>query len=130
MTANADVRSELATRTPTSQTIHERAQQVLAMELVGSINLPYPLYIRASKGSRVWDIDGNEYIDLTMGLGPHVLGHAPDVVVEAVKAAAERGLQWALPHPDQEALARLLVEASPCAEKVIFCNSEIGRAHV
>ena len=123
MTTHADIRSELNPRTPTSQTLHASAQQVLAMELVGSINLPYPLYIRASKGSRVWDVDGNAYIDLTMGLGPHVLGHAPDVVVEAVKAAAESGLQWALPHPSQEALARLLVEASPSAEKVMFCNS-------
>lgn len=118
-----DVRAQLEKRTPRSREVYERSHEVLAQEVAGTIVMPYPFYVRRAKGSRVTDVDGNEYIDLTMGFGPHVLGHAPDVVIEAVKEAAERGVHWGLHSPYQEPLARLLVEASPCAEKVVFCNS-------
>ena len=85
--------------------------------------MPYPLYIKEAKGSRITDVDGNEYIDMTMGFGPHILGHAPDVVVEAVTEAVSRGLQFGLHNPYQEPLAALMVEAAPCADKVVFANS-------
>ena len=119
----ADVRAELEMKTPGSKEAHERGSEVLGQLVTGTLSIPHPIYIREAKGSRVTDVDGNEYIDLTMGFGPHLLGHAPDIVVDAVKEAAERGLQYALHNPYQERLARLLVEASPCAEKVVFCNS-------
>ena len=119
----ADVRAELEMKTPGSKEAHERGSEVLGQLVTGTLSIPHPIYIREAKGSRVTDVDGNEYIDLTMGFGPHLLGHAPDIVVDAVKEAAERGLQYALHNPYQEPLARLLVEASPCAEKVVFCNS-------
>ena len=57
--------------------------------------MSYPLYIERAKGSRMWDVDGNEYIDMTMGFGPHILGHAPDVVVDGVSEAVGRGLHRA-----------------------------------
>ena len=118
-----DARAELEKRTPRSLDLYQRSHQVLAREVVGTVLVPYPFYIRQAKGSRVIDVDDNEYIDLTMGYGPHILGHTPEVVVEAVKEAVERGLQWGLHGPYQEPLARLLVEAAPSADKVAFCNS-------
>ena len=118
-----DIRAELERKTPRSREALERSSEVLAQLALGTLPMSHPIYIRESKGSRVTDVDGNEYIDLAMGFGPHMLRHAPDVVVDAVKEAVERGTQWALHNPYQEKLARLLVEASPCAEKVVFCNS-------
>jgi glutamate-1-semialdehyde 2,1-aminomutase len=120
---DTDVQAKIEERTPTSRELDRSGHEVLTALAVGTLAVPYPIYIRESKGSRVWDVDGNEYIDLSMGFGPHILGHAPDVVVQAVKDAAERGLQWALHNPYQEPFARLIVDASPCAEKVVFCNS-------
>ena len=119
----ANVRAELEQRTPGSKAAYEGSCEVLAQQLVSTVTMPYPIYIRESKGSRVTDVDGNQYIDLTMGYGPHVLGHAPDVAINAIKEAAERGTQWGLHNPYQEPLARLIVDAVPCAEKVVFANS-------
>lgn len=118
-----DIRAVLESRTRKSQEVYERSHEVLAQQVVNTVRMPYPFYVREAKGSRITDVDGNEYIDLTMGYGPHVLGHAPDFVVEAVKEAADRGFHYGLFSPYQEPLARLLVEASPCADKVVFTNS-------
>jgi len=119
----SNVRAEIERKTPGSKRAHERSLEVLGQLAVGTLAMPYPIYIRESRGSRVTDVDGNEYIDLALGFGPHILGHAPGVVVDAVKDAAERGFQWALHNPYQEHLARLIVEAVPCADKVEFCNT-------
>jgi glutamate-1-semialdehyde-2,1-aminomutase len=119
----SNVRAEIERKTPGSKQAHERSLEVLGQLAVGTLNMPYPIYIRESKGSHVTDVDGNEYVDLALGFGPHILGHAPDVVVDAVKEAAERGFQWALHNPYQEQLARLIVEAVPCADRVEFCNT-------
>ena len=102
---------------------YRSTHEVVAQEVVNTVEMPYPLYIREAKGSRVIDVDGNEYIDLTMGFGPHILGHASDVVVSAVKEAIERGSQYGLSNPYQAPLARLMVDAIPCADKVVFCNT-------
>ena len=123
MVTTGDLGAEMEQLAPGSKALEKSSSEILAMELAGSIAMHYPLFIRESKGSRVWDVDGNAYIDMTMGYGPHLLGHAPDVIVEAIREAAGRGIQWGLQHPYQEELARLLVDASPCAERVIFGNS-------
>jgi glutamate-1-semialdehyde-2,1-aminomutase len=118
-----DVREELIARSKRSREIYDRSAEVLASEIVGTVNMPHPFYVAEARGSRVVDVDGNEYIDLTMGFGPHILGHAPDVVVEAVRRAAPRGLQVGLHNPWQEPLARRIVEAVPALEQVVFANS-------
>ena len=118
-----DALAELGRKTPGSKVAHERGSEVLGQVVTGTLKLPHPIYIREAKGSRVTDVDGNDYIDLTMGFGPQILGHAPETVISAVKEAADRGLQWALHNPYQEPLARLVVEAANCAEKVVFANT-------
>ena len=95
----ASVLERLESRTRKSQEVFKRTREVVAQEVVGTVDMPYPLYIKEAKGSRITDVDGNEYIDMTMGFGPHILGHAPDVVVEAVTEAVARGLQFGLHNP-------------------------------
>lgn len=106
-----------------SKAVRDRNQKVLAQETVGTVKLPRPLYAAEGRGSKLIDPDGIEYIDLTMGLGPHLLGHNPEVVLEATRDALTKGMLFGISCPSQGDLAELVVEASPCAEKVMFCNS-------
>ena len=119
----ADPWREFEHRTRRSREIHNREKTLVPMAVVGTVDMPYPVYIVEGEGARIVDIDGNEYIDLSMGFGCHVLGHAHPVVVEAVRDAATRGVQFGIHTPYQEPLARLVVDASPCANAVVFCNS-------
>lgn len=119
----ADPWREFERRTRRSREIHNREKTLIPMAVVGTVDMPYPIYIVEGEGARVVDIDGNEYIDLSMGFGCHVLGHAHPVVVEAVRDSATRGVQFGIHTPYQEPLARLVVDASRCADAVVFCNS-------
>ena len=105
-----DIKQELIARTPKSRELHARSSEVLAAEIVQTVDMPHPFYVAEAKGSRLTDVDGNEYIDLTGGYGPIVLGHAPDAVVAAVQAQAQLGLHVGLHNPHQERLARLITE--------------------
>lgn len=121
--SSARSRQRLIERTTGSAECHRSAGEVLPMVATGTLNVPYPIYIESASGARVTDVDGNEFIDLTMGFGPHILGHAPPRVVAAVAEAAGRGLQFALHSPYQEPLARLIRDAHAGNERVLFCNS-------
>lgn len=79
-----------------------------------------PVFIERGSGSHVWDIDGNEFIDYPMGLGPVILGHASSAVDEAITGQLSRGIVHSLPHPLETELAELLTEIIPCAEMVRF----------
>jgi glutamate-1-semialdehyde 2,1-aminomutase/spore coat polysaccharide biosynthesis protein SpsF len=79
-----------------------------------------PKYLARGKGSHVWDVDGNEYIDYPMGLGPISLGHGHPEVVRAVTAQMEQGTAFTLMHPLEVELAERLVKIVPCAERVRF----------
>jgi glutamate-1-semialdehyde 2,1-aminomutase len=118
-----DVREELLARTVKSREAHAAAVEVMASEVVSTIEMPHSFYVAEAKGPRITDLDGNSYIDLTMGMGPHVLGHAPEPVLAAVREALPRGLQYGIHHPHQESLARLITEAVPAVEQVMFGNS-------
>jgi glutamate-1-semialdehyde 2,1-aminomutase len=69
-------------------------------------------------GSRLWDVDGNEYVDYAMGFGPHILGHSPPQVVEAVRECLAQGQLYAGQHPAEIEFAELLVDVLPHAERV------------
>jgi glutamate-1-semialdehyde 2,1-aminomutase len=84
---------------------------------------PFPFYAARGVGSRLIDLDGNEYIDCAMGFGAHLLGHAHPVVVEAIREAVGDGTGYGTPHLREVRLAELLAGAIPCAGKVTFCNS-------
>ena len=82
-----------------------------------------PVTIASGRGATVTDIDGNVYIDYVCGYGPSILGHAPDVVVEAIGRAAGRGVGFGMPTEAETALARLVIDAVPSVELVRFVNS-------
>jgi glutamate-1-semialdehyde aminotransferase len=79
-----------------------------------------PKYIARGRGCHVWDVDGNEYIDYPMALGPYILGYGYPAVVEAVSRQIREGNTFTLMHPLEVELAELLVEIVPCAEMVRF----------
>jgi glutamate-1-semialdehyde 2,1-aminomutase/spore coat polysaccharide biosynthesis protein SpsF len=103
-----------------------------------------PKYIARGKGSHVWDVDGNEYIDYPMGLGPVSLGHGHPEVVDAVAKQLTEGTAFSMMHPLEVTLAERLVKIIPCAERVRFgkngsdattaciraARAKTGRTHV
>jgi glutamate-1-semialdehyde 2,1-aminomutase len=82
-----------------------------------------PFFVARGEGARVWDIDGNEYIDYVGSWGPAILGHTPKVVVEAVREAATRGLSFGIPNPLEVEMAELICDWVPSIEKVRMVNS-------
>src|SRR5882672_10574332 len=82
-----------------------------------------PFFVERAAGSRIWDVDGNEYIDYVGSWGPAILGHAPKVVVDAVRDAAARGLSFGIPNPLEVEMAELICDWVPSIEKVRMVNS-------
>jgi glutamate-1-semialdehyde 2,1-aminomutase/spore coat polysaccharide biosynthesis protein SpsF len=82
-----------------------------------------PVFLERGQGSHVWDVDGNEYIDYAMALGPIILGHNYPSVTEAVMRQMKDGTTFSLPHPLEVRLAEMLVEVIPCAEMVRFAKN-------
>ena len=83
----------------------------------------YPKFISRGKGSKIWDVDGNEYIDWVMGLGPIILGYADDDVNNAVWAQGMDGNVFPLPSPLESELALMLSLHIPCAEMSRFARN-------
>jgi glutamate-1-semialdehyde 2,1-aminomutase/spore coat polysaccharide biosynthesis protein SpsF len=79
-----------------------------------------PKFLARGAGSHVWDVDGNEYIDYPLGLGPVTLGHAHPAVIAAVTRQLAEGNCFSLMHPLEIELAERLVGIIPCAEQVRF----------
>ncbi|MFC1991141.1 aminotransferase class III-fold pyridoxal phosphate-dependent enzyme [Chloroflexota bacterium] len=83
----------------------------------------YPIYLRSGRGSHVFDVDGNEYIDYACALGPILLGYAYPAVDEAIRKQLEEGITFSLMHPLEVELAELITEVIPCAEMVKFVKN-------
>ncbi len=84
---------------------------------------PYPFFVKGAKGSRVWDVDGNEYVDLWMGHYTHILGHHSEIIVEAIEQQLREGIHWGIVFEKMIEWAELIRELIPCAEMVRFCCS-------
>ncbi len=80
----------------------------------------YPIFAARAEGSRIWDVDGNEYVDFVNGLGPITLGYRHPAVDQAVRDQLEHGVIAGLLWPLEVEVARGLVEAIPCAEQARF----------
>ncbi|CAI6048318.1 aspartate aminotransferase family protein [Cohnella sp. JJ-181] len=109
-----------------SRSLLAEAREVLAGGVASSLRAsmrPVPLYAASAEGARVRDADGNEYIDYLLGYGPLILGHAPEAVTDAVHRAMRRGAAFGLQHEGEIALARLLADLLPCADKVAYSGS-------
>jgi amino acid adenylation domain-containing protein len=84
--------------------------------------LVYPLICDRSSGSRVWDVDGNEYIDLVNGYGPTAFGHSPDFVVEAIKEQLDKGFATG-PQAELAGEVAVLFTEMTGNERMTFCNT-------
>ena len=82
-----------------------------------------PFFVERAQGAKVWDVDGNEYIDYVGSWGPAILGHAPGVVVDAVRDATVSGLSFGIPNPLEVEMAALICKWMPSIEKVRMVNS-------
>ena len=82
-----------------------------------------PFFVEKAKGARVWDVDGNEYIDYVCTWGPAILGHAHPKIIKAVQQAAENGTSFGIPNPYEVTMAKLVCSAVPSVQKVRMCNS-------
>lgn len=82
-----------------------------------------PFFVARGEGARIWDVDGKEYIDYVGSWGPAILGHAPKVVVDALREAATRGLSFGIPNPLEVEMAALICGWMPSIEKVRMVNS-------
>jgi glutamate-1-semialdehyde 2,1-aminomutase len=114
--------------TSTSSKLFAEAQK----HLPGGVNSPVrafksvgrdPLYIKKAKGSKIWDVDGNEFVDYVGSWGPMILGHARDAVIGAIREAAEDGTSFGASSEKEIELAKLIKKFVPSIEIVRMVNS-------
>ena len=103
----------------------KRAYQIFPGNSLGSFYLPesHEFVIRRGEGSRVWDVEGRAYIDLMMGSGPMVVGHAHPEVVAAVQSQVAQGSTFYGVNDVAIRLGEEIVAAAPCAEALKFCST-------
>jgi len=113
-----------------SQALWERAStlipagtQTLAKGPTQYVDGVAPKYLARAKGARVWDVDGNEFIDLTMAVGPVVLGYGHPSVDRAISEQLERGITFSLMHPLEVEVAELVRRVVPGADSVRFSKT-------
>lgn len=115
-------------KTDASQTLFKRAQ----ISIPGGVSSPVracksvgcdPVFIERAAGSKIYDADGNEFVDFVCSWGPMILGHNYPKVVQAVEEALANGTSFGAPTPLEVELAELVCDAMPSVEKVRFVNS-------
>jgi len=109
-----------------SKELLERSRRSLAGGVSSSVRAakrPLPLFFEGGQGSKICDVDGNEYVDYVLGQGPLILGHSPSCILKAVQKALEKGQLYAAQHEMEIALSEKLQQLIPCAELVRYSNS-------
>ena len=109
-----------------SRAYDDRACRTLARGVSSAMKAtqaPVPLCASHGRGSRVWDIDGNEYLDFALSFGPMLLGQSPAIVLEAVRRQLDSGIGFGAGNRHEAPLAELICEVVPSAELVIFSNT-------
>jgi glutamate-1-semialdehyde 2,1-aminomutase len=114
----------LLERTPGSKGLFERAVRSMPNGVASNFQAghPYPVYLQRGRGSRVWDVDGTEYVDFHGGFGVNVVGHAHPKIVEAIRAVADQGIHFAVTTESTVALAEAICERFQL-EQMRFVNS-------
>jgi len=111
-----------------SKELYKKGQK----HLVGAVNSPVrafnsvggnPLFMEKASGSKIYDVDGNKYIDLVLSYGPMILGHGNKKVIEAVQEQVELGFTFGASTENEIELAELVCRAFPGMDKVRFVNS-------
>ena len=115
-------------KTDQSQSLFARAQQLIP----GGVNSPVracksvgcdPLFVKKAAGSKIQDVDGNEFLDFVCSWGPMILGHNHPAVIEAIEKTLQDGTSFGAPCPLEVELAELVIGALPSVEKVRFVSS-------
>jgi glutamate-1-semialdehyde 2,1-aminomutase len=111
-----------------SKKLFEQAKELIP----GGVNSPVrafksvgrdPIFIHRAKGSKIYDVDGNEYIDYVGSWGPMILGHAPEDLINTLRTAIANGTSFGAPTPVEVAMARKVLDAYPSMDKVRMVNS-------
>jgi len=117
----------LCTRYRKSEEMYERAcriipggSQTLSKRPDPGLRGIHPIFFERGRGSHVWDVDGNEFIDYVLALGPMTLGYCYPRVQQAVKKQLDKGTIFSGPHPLEVEVAEKMIEMIPCAEMVRF----------
>lgn len=108
-----------------SEELFEESKKFLAGGVDSPVRAykPYPFFAERAKGSKIFDVDGNSYIDYCLAYGPMVLGHANPDVMSDVVLQLRSGSAYGVPTEKEVELAKLVVKKVPCAEMVRFVNS-------
>lgn len=116
--------ARLLERTPGSKRLFERAVRSMPSGVASNFQAgdPYPVYLQRGSGSRVWDVDGTEYVDFHGGFGVNVVGHAHPKIVEAIRRVADQGIHFAVTTETTVALAEAICERFQL-EQMRFVNS-------
>lgn len=116
---------EYVSKTPRSRALYERSKEVFPTGVSYSIRYfsPYPFFTARAKGSKLYDVDENEYVDFWLGHTALILGHSPPVVVQAVKKQLDNGTQYGTCHELEVELAEHVTRIVPNVEMVRFTNS-------
>ena len=117
------VRTKLISRTTKSGEMARKGHPSLAMEVVQTVDMPHQIYIDSAEGPYLTDLDGNQYIDLTCGFDPNVVGNKAPFVEEALASQIKKGWHYGIPGAEQARLAELIKESSSAVDEVMFCNS-------
>ncbi len=109
-----------------SRRLFERAQGLVAGGISSQIRRseqPVPLFFTGAKHGRIWDVDGNEYVDYVQGMGPNLFGHSPDFLLDAVEWAMRDGLVYTGQFERELEVAEMVREAVPLKGVVRFAGS-------
>ena len=116
---------EYVSKTSKSKALHNRAKKVLPAGVSYGIRFfePYPFYTAKAKGSKLYDVDGNEYVDFWLGHTALILGHCYPAVMKTVREQLEKGTHYGTCHELEIRLAERITKMVPNAEMVRFTNS-------
>ena len=119
-------------KTPTSALRFRRARELFPSGVTHYVRhlRPHPLFVSHAKGSRKWDVDGNEYVDYFGGHGALILGHGHPAIVEAVQQQMARGTHYGAEHDLEIEWATLIREMVPSAETLRFTSSGTEATHL
>lgn len=109
-------------RTPGSARLYARATQVMPGGVCHNPRYfaPYPLYIKKTAGPKIWDVDGNEYVDLWMGHYSQILGYQPEPIFKVLQEKLSEGTHWGIVNEYQVVFAEDVCRVLPSAEKLRF----------
>jgi glutamate-1-semialdehyde 2,1-aminomutase len=127
MAKRAELVETFMARTPKSRAEYEKARQSIPGGVGSAVQFmtPYPLYVAHSEGSKVWDLDGNEYIDFSMCFAAMIAGHAHPLIVEAITSQARKGTLYGMPTALASEVALELQRRYPALERVRFTQSGV-----